>query len=55
MLAVLLAAFTTLCAFGLLGLSKVGAIESFGTTVALGTALNLLLAPMIRTDGGDGQ
>ena len=48
MLAVLLAACTTLFAFGLLGLSCIGAIESFGTTVALGTALNLLLAPMVR-------
>lgn len=50
MLAVLLAACTTLCAFGLLGLSRVGAIESFGATVALGTALNLLLAPTVRAD-----
>lgn len=55
MLAVLLAAFTTQCAFGLLGLSKVGAIESFGITVAFGTALNLLLAPMVRGSFRDSQ
>ena len=47
MLAVLLAALTTECAFGLLGLSQVRAIHAFGATVALGTILTFLLAPMV--------
>jgi predicted exporter len=47
MLAVLLAAITTECAFGLLGLSQVRAIHSFGLTVALGTAWSFLLAPVV--------
>lgn len=46
-LAVLLAAVTTECAFGFLGLSQVGAIHSFGLTVALGTAFSFLLAPAV--------
>lgn len=47
MLAVLLAAITTECAFGLLGSSRVGAIHSFGITVAIGTMATFLLAPMV--------
>ena len=47
MLAVLMAAVTTQCAFGLLGTSAVGAIHSFGLTVALGTAISLFVAPLV--------
>jgi predicted exporter len=46
MLAVLLAAITTQCAFGLLGFSDVRALRSFGWTVALGTLVTFILAPM---------
>jgi predicted exporter len=52
-LAVLLAAVTTECAFGLLGLSRVGAINSFGVTVALGVAFAFLLAPMSAAPRAD--
>jgi len=47
MLAVLMAAVTTQCAFGLLGTSAVGAIHSFGLTVALGTVISLFVAPLV--------
>jgi predicted exporter len=49
MLAVLLAAATTECAFGLLGFSRVRALHAFGLTVAIGTLLTFLLAPMVVT------
>jgi predicted exporter len=55
MLAVLLAALTTECAFGLLSLSEVRAIHSFGTTVAIGTALTFLLAPMVSDSSPAGR
>jgi len=45
-LAVLLGAITTECAFGLLGLSALGGLSSFGTTVAIGTAISFLVAPL---------
>lgn len=48
MLAVLLAAITTECAFGLLAVSEVPAIHGFGLTVALGTLFSFLLAPVVR-------
>jgi predicted exporter len=47
MLAVMLAAISTECAFGLLGVSEVGVIHSFGVTVALGVAVSFLTAPLV--------
>ncbi|MCZ6618966.1 MAG: hypothetical protein O7E57_12625 [Gammaproteobacteria bacterium] len=52
MLAVLMAAVTTECAFGLLSTSAVGAIHSFGLTVALGTAISFLVAPLVAKEPG---
>ncbi len=43
---VLLSAATTLLSFGLLGLSAMPALKSFGATLALGIAVAVLLAPM---------
>ncbi len=48
MLAVTLAAATALFSFGLLALSNVAAVHSFGATMALGVLLAFLLAPMAR-------
>ncbi|CAG4925966.1 MMPL family transporter [Paraburkholderia saeva] len=42
---VLLSASTTLLSFGLLGLSAMPALKSFGATLALGIAVSVLLAP----------
>lgn len=46
MLAVALAAISTLLSFGLLALSDVRAVQAFGTTMLLGVGLAVLLAPM---------
>lgn len=46
LLAVLLAACTTLLAFGMLTLSSTPAIHSFGLTILLGIGMALLLAPV---------
>ncbi len=43
---VLLSAATTLLSFGLLGLSGMPALKSFGATLALGIAVSVLLAPI---------
>ncbi|MFL9872829.1 MMPL family transporter [Paraburkholderia megapolitana] len=43
---VLLSAATTLLSFGLLGLSAMPALRSFGGTLALGIAVSVLLAPI---------
>jgi predicted exporter len=48
MLAVVLAASTALLSFGLLALSGVHAVRSFGATMLLGILLAFLLAPMAR-------
>jgi len=48
MLAVMLAACTALLSFGLLALSGVHAVQSFGSTMLLGIFLAFLLAPMAR-------
>ena len=48
MLAVALAAGTALLSFGLLAMSQVAAVHSFGSTMALGILLAFLLAPMAR-------
>ena len=48
MLAVLLAASTALMSFGLLALSEVHAVHSFGASMAAGILLACLLAPMVR-------
>jgi predicted exporter len=50
MLAVVLAAGTALLSFGLLAMSEVAAVRSFGSTMALGILLAFLLAPMARGD-----
>ena len=50
MLAVLMAAVTTEFAFGLLSASAVGAIHSFGLTVALGTAISFFVAPLVARE-----
>ena len=50
MLAVALAAGTALLSFGLLAMSEVAAVRSFGSTMALGILLAFLLAPMARGD-----
>jgi predicted exporter len=51
MLAVLLAALSTILSFGLLALSRVFAVHAFGTTMLIGIALAFLLAPA----AGDGE
>ncbi|MBB5459042.1 MMPL family transporter [Paraburkholderia sp. Cpub6] len=43
---VLLSAATTLLSFGMLGVSAMPALKSFGTTLALGIAVAVLLAPL---------
>ncbi|WP_109478008.1 MMPL family transporter [Paraburkholderia sp. C35] len=43
---VLLSAATTLLSFGMLGLSAMPALKSFGATLALGILVSVLLAPM---------
>jgi predicted exporter len=43
---VLLSAATTLLSFGMLGVSAMPALKSFGTTLALGIAVAVLLAPI---------
>ncbi|WP_233831599.1 MMPL family transporter [Paraburkholderia sp. ZP32-5] len=43
---VLLSAATTLLSFGMLGMSGMPALRSFGTTLALGIAVAVLLAPI---------
>ncbi|NML29415.1 MMPL family transporter [Paraburkholderia antibiotica] len=43
---VLLSAATTLLSFGMLGMSEMPALRSFGTTLALGIAVSVLLAPL---------
>ncbi len=48
MLAVALAAGTALMSFGLLALSRVQAVHSFGTTMLLGIFFAFLFAPMAR-------
>ena len=48
MLAVVLAAGTALLSFGLLAVSGVHAVQSFGTTMLLGIFLAFLLAPLAR-------
>ncbi|MCZ6640610.1 MAG: hypothetical protein O7F71_03455, partial [Gammaproteobacteria bacterium] len=50
MLAVLMAAVTTEIAFGLLSASAVGAIHSFGLTVAIGTAISFFVAPLVARE-----
>ena len=50
MLAVALAAGTALLSFGLLAMSEVAAVRSFGGTMALGILLAFLFAPMARGD-----
>jgi len=51
MLAVALAALCTILSFGLLALSRVFAVHSFGVTMLIGIALAFLLAPA----AGDGE
>ena len=51
MLAVALAALCTILSFGLLALSRVFAVSSFGVTMLIGIALAFLLAPA----AGDGE
>ncbi|MGF6773321.1 putative exporter [Paraburkholderia sp. GAS199] len=43
---VLLSAATTLLSFGMLGMSDMPALKSFGATLALGIAVSVLLAPI---------
>jgi predicted exporter len=43
---VLLSAATTLLSFGMLGMSAMPALKSFGATLALGIAVAVLLAPI---------
>jgi predicted exporter len=43
---VLLSAATTLLSFGMLGMSDMPALKSFGATLALGIAVSVLLAPV---------
>ncbi|HEX7911107.1 MAG TPA: MMPL family transporter [Paraburkholderia sp.] len=43
---VLLSAYTTLLSFGMLGMSAMPALKSFGATLALGIAISVLLAPI---------
>jgi predicted exporter len=43
---VMLSAATTLLSFGLLGMSEMPALQSFGATLALGIAVSVLLAPL---------
>jgi predicted exporter len=43
---VLLSAATTLLSFGMLGMSAMPALKSFGVTLALGIAVSVLLAPI---------
>jgi predicted exporter len=43
---VLLSAATTLLSFGMLGMSAMPALRSFGATLALGIAVSVLLAPI---------
>ena len=43
---VLLSAATTLLSFGMLGLSAMPALKSFGATLALGILVSVLLAPI---------
>ncbi|WP_454826231.1 MMPL family transporter [Paraburkholderia xenovorans] len=43
---VLLSAATTLLSFGMLGMSAMPALKSFGATLALGIAVSVLLAPI---------
>ncbi len=43
---VLLSAATTLLSFGMLGMSAMPALQSFGATLALGIAVSVLLAPI---------
>ncbi|CAE6869283.1 hypothetical protein R69927_03224 [Paraburkholderia domus] len=43
---VLLSAATTLLSFGMLGMSAMPALKSFGTTLALGILVSVLLAPI---------
>lgn len=49
MLAVALAACTTLMSFGLLALSGVAAVQAFGSTMLVGILLAFLLAPLGRS------
>ena len=48
---VLLSAATTLLSFGMLGMSAMPALRSFGTTLALGIAVAVLLAPIGMPEG----
>jgi len=43
---VLLSAATALLSFGMLGLSAMPALRNFGTTLALGIAIAVTLAPL---------
>jgi len=43
---VLLSASTTLLSFGMLGMSSMPALRSFGSTLSLGIMVSVLLAPM---------
>jgi predicted exporter len=49
MLAVAMAAATTLLSFGLLALSSVQAVHAFGSTMLIGILLAFLLSPLART------
>lgn len=49
---VVLSALTTLLSFGLLGLSAMPALAGFGTTLALGIATSVLLAPAVLVLAG---
>lgn len=49
MLAVAMAAATTLLSFGLLALSSVRAVHAFGSTMLIGILLAFLLSPLART------
>jgi predicted exporter len=48
MLAVTMAAATTLLSFGLLALSSVQAVHAFGSTMLIGILLAFLLSPLAR-------
>jgi predicted exporter len=49
MLAVTMAAATTLLSFGLLALSSVQAVHAFGSTMLIGIFLAFLLSPLARS------
>jgi predicted exporter len=53
-LAILLSALTSCLSFGLLALSSTPMVQAFGSTVLMGSMLNLLLVPLVDTLRGSG-